>query len=246
MRKEEARNNFAMRILQRFCPRNLFEGIEGDLIEQFEIDVESIGERKAKLHLSFNALRFLRPGIILRNKVSFQLINLIMFSNYLTIAWRNLLKNKAFSAINIIGLALGLAACLFIFQFVGFELSFDNFNEKLNRTYRVTNDRFQNGKLIQHGTIMYPTIGAAMAKDFPEIEEHTRIMPGGDLNVKINDKNFRGDWCHFADEKFFSVFSYKILAGSRPTLLKDPYTVVLTEKTASKYFEVTDKDYSKL
>ena len=246
MKKEEARNNFALRILQRFCPRNLFEGIEGDLIEQFENDVEAVGERKAKLRLFFNALRFLRPGIILRNKFSFQLINLIMFSNYLTVAWRNLLKNKAFSAINIIGLALGLAACLFIFQFVGFELSFDNFNEKLNRTYRVTNDRFQNGKLIQHGTIMYPTIGATMAKDFPEIEEHTRIMPGGDLNVKIGDKNFRGDRCHFADEKFFSVFSFEIIVGNRPALLKDPYTVVLTEKTAGKYFEITDKDYSKL
>ncbi|HEV8515535.1 MAG TPA: permease prefix domain 2-containing transporter [Cyclobacteriaceae bacterium] len=237
MKKIEARNNLALRILQRFCPRKLFEGIEGDLIEQFEVDVEAVGERKANTRLFFNALRFLRPGIILRNKFSFQLINLIMFSNYLTIAWRNLLKNKAFSAINIIGLALGLAACLFIFQFVGFELSFDSFNEKLERTYRVTNDRFQNGKLIQHGTITYPTIGATMAKDFPEIEEHTRIMPGGDLNVKINDKNFRGDRCNFADEKFFSVFSYKILAGNRPTLLKDPYTVVLTKTTASKYFE---------
>ena len=169
-----------------------------------------------------------------------------MFSNYLTIAWRNLLKNKAFSAINIVGLALGLAACLFIFQFVGFELSFDNFNEKLDRTYRVTNDRFQNGKLIQHGTIMYPTIGPTMAKDFPEIEEYTRLMPGGDLNVKIGDKNFKGENGHFADERFFSVFSFKTLAGNRPTLLKDPYTVVLTEKTAKKYFETTDTDYSKL
>src|SRR6267378_2891642 len=147
-----------------------------------------------------------------------------MFRNYLTVAFRNVFKSKVFSAINIFGLGIGLAACLLIFQFVSFELSFDNFNEKLDRTYRVTNDRFQNGKLIQHGTIMYPTIGATMAKDFAEIEEHTRIMPGGDLNVKIGDRNLRGDRYHFADEKFFSVFSFKTLAGNRPALLKEPYT----------------------
>src|SRR6478736_6336976 len=246
MKKVEARNNLALRILQRFCPRKLFESIEGDLMEQFEVDVEAVGERKANTCLYFNALRFLRPGIILRNKFSFQLINLIMLSNYLTIAWRNLLKNKAFSAINIIGLALGLAACMLIFQFVSFELSYDKFNEKLNRTYRVTNDRFQNGKLIQHGTIMYPTIGPTMAKDFAEIEEYTRLMPGGSLNVKIGDKNFRGENCHFADERFFSVFSFKFLAGNRSSALKDPYTAVLTERTARKYFEFNDTDYSKL
>src|SRR5258706_7089268 len=235
-----------LRILRKLCTNDLDEGIEGDLIEQYEEELKTKGEKMARVRFFFHALKFIRPGIILRNKFSIRLINLIMLSNYFTIAWRNLLKNKAFSAINITGLALGLSACLFIFQFVSFELSFDDFNEKLDRTYRVTNDRFQNGKLIQHGTIMYPTIGATMTKDFPEIEEHTRIMPAGDLNVKIGDKNFRGEQCHFTDEKFFSVFSFKILAGNRPTLLKEPYTVVLTAKTANKYCEINEKDYSKI
>jgi putative ABC transport system permease protein len=66
-----------------------------------------------------------------------------MIRSYITVALRNILKNKAFSAINIFGLGSGLAVCLLIFQFVSFELSYDNFNEKLDRTYRVTNDRFQ-------------------------------------------------------------------------------------------------------
>src|SRR6187397_3159879 len=109
-----------------------------------------------------------------------------MIRNYIIIAIRNVLKSKVFSAINVMGLSIGLAACLLIFQFVSFEMSYDNFNEKLDRTYRITNDRFQNGRLIQHGTIMYPTIGPTMARDFPEIEEYTRLMPGGTMNVKIN------------------------------------------------------------
>ena len=159
-----------------------------------------------------------------------------MIRSYIIIAIRNVLKSKVFSAINVLGLSIGLAACLLIFQFVSFEMSYDNFHEKLDRTYRITNDRFQNGRLIQHGTIMYPTIGPTMAKDFPEIEEYTRLMPGGTMNVRINDKNFRDDNSHFADERFFSVFSFKLLGGEQREILKEPYTAVLTERTARKYF----------
>ncbi len=161
-----------------------------------------------------------------------------MIRNYLTIALRNILKNKVFSAINIFGLGIGLAACLLIFQFVTFQLSFDTFNEKFDRTYRVTNDRFQNGKLIQHGTIMYPTIGPTMIKDYPEIEEYTRMMPGGDLNITIDDRNFRGDEVIFADEHMLSVFTYPVIAGDKLTALKEPHSMVLTESVASKYFQL--------
>lgn len=167
-----------------------------------------------------------------------------MFSNYFTIAYRNVLKNKTFSAINIIGLAIGLAACLLIFQFVSFELSYDKFNEKFERTYRVTNDRFQNGKLIQHGTIMYPTIGPMMAKDYEEIEEYTRLMPGGEVTVKVNDRIFSGESCLFADEHFLSVFTFPVLAGDKLSSLKDRYSMVITERTAKKYFEVSDNNYT--
>ncbi|OOG70753.1 hypothetical protein B0E43_17970 [Algoriphagus sp. A40] len=169
-----------------------------------------------------------------------------MYKSYFKIVWRNLLKNKAFSTINIAGLGIGLAACLLILQFVKFELSYDTFHKKLDRTYRVTNDRFQNGNLIQHGTITYPTIGPTMAKDYPEIEEYTRLMPGGEMNVRIDDQNFRGDNGHFADERFFSVFDFELLAGDRTTLLKEPFTAVLTETTARRYFEANDGDYSDL
>jgi len=78
-----------------------------------------------------------------------------MLKNYLKIALRNLLKNKADSAINIIGLSIGMAACLLILEFVSFELSYDRFNKNGDNIYRVANDRYQHGKLVQHGTITY-------------------------------------------------------------------------------------------
>jgi putative ABC transport system permease protein len=169
-----------------------------------------------------------------------------MFRSYILVAFRNILKDKAFSAINIFGLGSGLAVCLLIFQFVSFELSYDNFNEKLDRTYRVTNDRFQNGQLIQHGTIMYPTIGPVMAREYPEIEEQTRLMPGGTMNLRVGENIFRGDQCHWVDERFLSVFSFKLLAGDRAGCLKDPYTMVLTESMARKLFEVPVGQYDKV
>jgi putative ABC transport system permease protein len=245
---------FAHRFLKWFCPPGLLEGIEGDLLEKWEKDIHFIrpGEndrkriKRANRNFIVGVLRFFRPSLLLRNSFTITLLNTIMFRNYVLISFRNILKAKVFSAINIIGLGIGLAACLLIFQFVSYELSYDTFHEKLDRTYRITNDRFQNGQLIQHGTIMYPTIGPVMARDYPEIEEYTRLMPGGTLNIKAGNEIFRGGYCHFADEHFFSVFSFPFLAGQRATALKERYTMVLPEHTAIKYFGNKGGDYSAL
>lgn len=234
---------FFIRLLSGFCPPKLHEGIEGDLLEQFEEDVKEHGGRKARLLFAVRVIRFFRPGIVLRNRFSLPITELVMLSNYLLIAFRNIAKNKIFSSINVLGLALGLATCLFIFQFVSFEFSYDTFHSKFDRIYRVTNDRFQNGKLIQHGTIMYPTIGPTMAKDYPEIEIYSRLMPGGMMNVKVDEKIFTAQNCHFTDEHFLQVFDFPILAGDRTSCLKDRYTIVLTESTARTFFDVKGNDF---
>jgi putative ABC transport system permease protein len=235
-----------LRFFRWFCHPKLRDSIEGDLMELYEERVHEFGKRKADRKFIGDVLLLFRPSIIRPTEGYKNLNHIGMFKNYFIISWRNILKNRAFSAINIFGLAIGLAACLLILQFVIFELSFDKFNSKLDRTYRITNDRFQNGKLIQHGTIMYPTIGPTMAKDYPEIEEYARIMPGGDLNVRIEDRNYRGDRPHFVDTRFFNVFDFKLLAGDQSTLLSTPYTAVLTEEIARKYFQYDGNDFNSL
>src|ERR1700749_1544477 len=112
----------------------------------------------------------------------------IMFKSYLTTAWRNIRKNKVFSFINVIGLSIGMAACLLILQYVNFELSYDQFNTNVANLYRVSNDRYQHGKLIQHGTITYSGIGKAMKDDYPEVEEHVRVEPYGRQIISYNHK----------------------------------------------------------
>lgn len=235
-----------LRFFRWFCHPRMRDYIEGDLMEVYYRRVKESGKRKADRKFILDVLLLFRPGIIKSNIFQIHLFNPYMFRNYLLITYRNIQKDKAFSAINIFGLGIGMAACLLILQFVQFELSFDSFHEKLDRTYRVTNDRFQQGNLIQHGTITYPTIGPAMAKDYEEIEAFTRLMPAGLVNVRVEDRNFRGDYSTFADEHFLTVFDFEVLAGDRARMLQDPFSAVLTESTAKRYFEGSDRDYSKL
>jgi putative ABC transport system permease protein len=165
-----------------------------------------------------------------------------MLKSYLTTAWRNIRKNKVFSLINIVGLSLGMAACLLILQYVNFELSYDQFNKNVGDIYRVYNDRYQNGKLIQHGTITYSGISKAMQDDYPEIINHSRVEPFGQQIVKENTKQYGKQRTMFVDNSFLSMFSWSFTAGDQHTALLEPHTVVITEEAAKRYFEVRDAD----
>ena len=169
-----------------------------------------------------------------------------MIKNYFKIAWRNLVNNKVHSLINIVGLSIGMAACLLILEFVSFELSYDRFNKNAPDVYRVTNDRFQNGKLVQHGTITYSAVGPAMKADFPEVLNNTRVEPLGNLILTHDEKKLEAKESFAADNEFLSVFSYPLLAGNPTTALKEPNNIILTESLAKKIFGAIDQDYSSL
>jgi len=167
-----------------------------------------------------------------------------MFRNYLVTAWRNLKKNKVFSFINIVGLAIGMAICLLILQYVNFELSFDQFNKNIADIYRVGNDRYQNGKLVQHGTITYSAIGKAMQDDFPEVADHARVMPFGAVVVGYGDRKVGDIDAVAADNSLLSMFTYPFIAGDARSALKEPNSTVLTAATADKIFGDQKGDYS--
>ncbi len=167
-----------------------------------------------------------------------------MIRNYFKIAWRNLINNKADSIINIIGLSIGMAACLLILEFVSFELSYDRFNKNAQDIYRVTNDRFQKGKLVQHGTITYSAVGPALKKDFPEIQDNTRVEPMGNMILTNNDKKIEAKESLAVDNEFLSIFSYPLLAGDAKTALRDPNNIILSETLASKIFSIRDNGFS--
>ncbi|WP_051084261.1 ABC transporter permease [Segetibacter koreensis] len=162
-----------------------------------------------------------------------------MLRNYLKTAWRNLMKNKTFSLINIAGLSIGMAACLLILQYVSFQLSFDQFNKNASDIYRIVNDRYQNGKLIQHGTITYSAIGKAMQNDFPEVADHTRAILFDKEIIQFNTKKI-GDLTILAvDNSFLRMFSYPLLAGDARTALQEPRSLILSQTIANRLFGVS-------
>ena len=158
-----------------------------------------------------------------------------MFKNCLKIAWRNLVKNKTYSLINLTGLTIGMTCFILIALYVQFELSFDEHHEKADRIYRVVQQ--QKGNEISGTDFMAVSprpIGIAMKKDFPEVETFTNISQWGALLIKDN-KSFpeRG---LYADEHVFDVFGIPVLQGVGIEALKDPNNILLTESLAKKIF----------
>jgi putative ABC transport system permease protein len=162
-----------------------------------------------------------------------------MIKNYLKISWRSLVRNKTFSVINVAGLSIGMAACLLILQYVSFELSYDQFNKNAGDIYRVYNDRYQNGKLIQHTTKTYSAISKAMHNDYPEVINYTRIIKNVAI-LSYNTRKIGGQNLLWVENSFFAMFSYPLLAGNSATALKEPNTTVISETLAKKIFGVND------
>src|SRR6478609_4641387 len=165
----------ALQFLSWFCPDHLYEEIEGDLIQKFNRDVKAFGATKAKRRLIWNVVRFFRPGIVLRNKFSFELNQLHMVRNYFTIAYRHLIKNKTFSLINIFGLAVGMAAFLLIIHYVRFERSYENFHTNADNIARVTLDIYKGPEFVVSDCGMYARIGPLLKEKFPEVLDFARL-----------------------------------------------------------------------
>ena len=159
-----------------------------------------------------------------------------MFKNYLKIAFRNLLRNKLFSVLNITGLVIGMVACLLILQYVRFEMSYDAFVKNSENIYRVTSKDYQNGKLVGEGAGSFLTTGPTMLKDFPEVLNYTSIHRTRIAMMAYQEKRFKEKALYFVDASFFDVFSFKLLKGDPKNALRKPASVVLTQKTAKKYF----------
>lgn len=161
-----------------------------------------------------------------------------MLRNYFKTAFRSLLKNKGFSIINILGLGAGIASFVLIALYVYHETSYDNFHEKRNRVYRIVeNLRTENEMLLQG--VSSPPMGPAMQRYFPEIESYVRYTGWGGLITRGTEKEYAED-CLLVDSTFFTVFSFPLVQGEPSEVLSKPYSMVLTEASAKKYFGDTD------
>ncbi len=166
-----------------------------------------------------------------------------MLKNYLKIAWRNIRKNKAFSFINIFGLAIGLCSFMFIALFVYSELNYDTFPEESKNLYRVQLSSTGNGDAE-----VYPfvdvAVGNGMKEEFPEIKTSTRLTTFNGF-IKYDDKQFKEDHIAYADSNFLQLFSIKLLEGNQVTALEQPNSIVISKDFEKKYFGNIASSYGK-
>ena len=159
-----------------------------------------------------------------------------MIRNYLKITLRNLLKNKVFSLINILGLALGMAACILIWQYVRFELSYDQFQSKADRLYRVTLDYYKEGEFIVSDVGTHNTIGPAVHQDIAGVENYARLFPLWWYSLESEAGKFANDIVMLADSSFLTMFDLQWVEGTAQGALQSPYSAVITEELADKHF----------
>src|SRR6185437_6392902 len=148
-----------------------------------------------------------------------------MIRNYLKTAIRTLLKNKGFTVLNVLGLSLGLASCLLIIFYVADELSYDRYNTKAERIYRVNEDLKLGENNVLYAVCM-PPLAQALKEDFPYVENAVRIKNAGANHVKKGATDILENKIAFADPSLFDVFTLPMIAGSPATALAEPKSIL--------------------
>src|SRR5258706_8354711 len=158
-----------------------------------------------------------------------------MIKNYLTSVWRYVLRNRAFTAINISGLIIGMTAFILIAQYVFHELSYDKFWGNADRVFRVQLDRYDKGELSTRWAAGCNGIGPDLKANFPEVEHYVRLTKSNAL-LSHGDTFFKEESVYYASQDLFSVFGMHLISGVDSTALKGLHKIVLSQSMAKKYF----------
>src|SRR5262245_52778818 len=153
-----------------------------------------------------------------------------MIKNHLILAFRNLMKRKGYSILNIAGLAIGMTCCLLIFQYVSYEKSYDKFPSKQEQIVRLRLDSYQEGRLAWQSAVVYPGIGPTLKKDYPEVEDFCRLLP---LNITLANAQtnikFRETKGYFADPSAIKMLGVQMLNGDPDKVLNNPDNIIISE-----------------
>jgi putative ABC transport system permease protein len=227
---------WAERFLEWYCRPEVLEDLQGDLNEYFIRHCKSKSVRQAKLIYILDVLKFLRPYTLRKPEFLNLLIHWIMIGSYVKTSGRSIVRNKLFSAINIIGLAISMSVGLLMIAFLNDLLSYDDIHKNKDRIYRVIND-YQGSRqgTPQHLASTSLKAGRLIKESVTGIEEVTMMRRGFGGDARVGNKTVPLEGL-YAEDNFFNVFSFKMLAGDTRTALKEPFSIVLTEKSAKKLF----------
>ena len=215
----------------------MIDAVEGDLFELYTRRIKRIGKKRSNLLYFFNVLTFFQPFAIQRNQPNRRLNTIDMFRNYLRIAVRTLMKTKSVAAINILGLAIGIASFIMIISYVINEFSFDTFHNKADRIVRVIYSYEARGETRTISRIAFP-LKYRLLESYPEVEKVVRFYQNriDATTLKYEDNLFTEEKIYFTDPEVFDVFDFKLVVGDPSTALATMNSIVLTEEAAMKYF----------
>ncbi|MEL6865244.1 MAG: ABC transporter permease [Bacteroidota bacterium] len=224
----------ATQLLVWFLKSELAEEVLGDLEENYLAQIEKNSLRKAKINYWYQVLNYLRPFAIRNNLIS-DLNPFFMFGNHFKIAWRQLLKQKRYSFINITGMTLGMTCFILIALYIQYELSFDLQHEHTDRIYRIVQRQPGNEFKGSDAYAIAPmTIGPEMEKQFPEVEA-TTTLTRMQFQFAHEDQVF-SEIGLMSDAFLLDVFSYPVVEGDAKAALKNKEAIILTQSLAEKYF----------
>ena len=227
---------WAEKFLSWYCKPALLEDLQGDLNEYFQRNLKSKGNFQAKLIYIIDVFKFLRVYTIRKPEFINLLINWIMLGSYIKTSGRSIMRNKLFSAINIVGLSVSMSVGLIMIGIMADIFSYDKFHERHDRIYRITsNYQWLDNKNDHSNASNSMMVGKAMQENFPEVEKTAVLHSGfgGDLQYGETTVSINGLW---ANESMFDVFSFNLLQGNPATALKQPFSIVLTETSVKKLF----------
>lgn len=231
---------FYLRLFERLCKDELFEELQGDLEQEFNQNLRAFGERKARWIYRKEVLKMIRPSVIKKASNKFQSFNpTIMFKNYSLVAFRNIIRNKLFSSINIIGLSISMAVGLIAITFMTEINSYDKFHENGNQIYRVVSDIVRPNQPARGFATAPLLVGEELTNNFAGIDHVVTIQRSLYGSFEHNNDDFSATGI-FTNNAFFDVFSFDMIQGNPSTALDDPSAVVLTESVAMKIFGRTD------
>ncbi len=217
-------------IIGRMFPDNNYYTTVSDMEEDYKSILIEKGVYYAKMWYWLQALSALPHYFVQRLKWS-----IVMFKNYLKIALRNIKRNKGYSFINIAGLAIGMACCILISIWVLDELSYDHFHPQADSLYRVEGNLDFSGRNYHVNVTPYP-LAPALKEEIPDIQDATRYVGVGGQLLRYQDKAFFENNIRAVDPSFLFLFAFPLVQGDKETALNSPYSLLLTEEMAEKYF----------
>ncbi len=235
--KESTTYHWILRLLSWFCPAHLCEEIEGDLIQHYERDLKKFSEQKSKRRLVWNTIRFFRPGILLRNKKSrIKLTSINMLINYFTVAWRVMLRNKAFTFINIFGLALGITGSLLLFLWIKQELNYEQFHADNDRIFVAWNRSLGNNQIDCWETtprVLSPTL----KEEYASVESAVSYAKWDAVHLfTVGETKLLKTTGVFTDSSFLTMLSFPLLKGDPRKAMSEPSSLIITDRFAKQLF----------